>query len=163
MRRAVAGPTTVELKPDTLEEYVLALVALGEPISPSDEQNFTRPECRALLAWLRTGAVGDPPAELAGPWATVQALRAEYADQPRDRLRAELDIKLLELRKRRLVQEKRELDSIVRDEDGGSPRALLEQLAGLAARRAEAERAQAAHGRVEVRPTLLGGQGGTRE
>ena len=163
MRRVQAAPTTVELKADSVEEYVLALAALGEPIAPSDEQSFTRPECRALLVWLRNGAGGEPPAELAGPWATVQALKAEYADQPRDRLRAELDIKLLELRKRRLVQEKRELDSIVQGEDGEAPRELLKRLAGLAAQRAEAERAQAAHGRVEVRPTLLGGQGGSRE
>jgi hypothetical protein len=85
---------------------------------------------------------------------------AEYADQPHDRLRAELDIKLLELRKRRLAREKQELDSIVRDADGESSRELFRQLAGLAAQRAEAERAQAAHGRVEVRPTLPGGQGG---
>jgi DNA primase len=160
MRRAVAAPTTVALKPDTVEEYVLALAALGEPIAASDELNFTRPECRALLAWLRAGAVGDPPAGLDGPWATVQALREEYRDQPRDRLRAELDIKLLELRKRRLAREKRAIDSIARDDDGESPRELLKQLAGLAAQRAEAERAQAAHGRVEVRPTLPGGQGG---
>jgi len=139
---------------------VLALAALGEPISPGDDPNFTRPECRALLAWLRTGAMGEPPVGLEAPWATVQALKAEYQDQPHDRLRAELDIKLLELRKRRLAREQRDIDSMVRDDDTESRGELAKQLAGLAAQRAEAERAQAAHGRVEVRPSLPGGQGG---
>ncbi|HLH26908.1 MAG TPA: DNA primase [Chloroflexota bacterium] len=162
MRRAQAAPTTVELKPDLVEEYALALAALGVPIATEDERYFARPECRALLAWLRAGGAGDPPPGLEGPWATVRALKAEYADQPPDRLRVELDIKLLELRKRRLVLEKREIDSIVQDEEGGPPRELFKQLAVLAAQRAEAERAQAAHGRVEVRPTLPGGQGGGR-
>jgi DNA primase len=160
MRRAMAAPTLMELKPDLVEEYALALAALGVPIDAADERFFTRPECRALLAWLRAGGAGDPPPGLERPWASVQALMAQYADQPHDRLRVELDIKLLELRKRRLGQEKRELDSVARDEGGDAEREMLKRLAGLAAQRAEAERAQAAHGRVEVRPALPGGQGG---
>ncbi|HEY7060577.1 MAG TPA: DNA primase [Chloroflexota bacterium] len=163
MRRALAAPTTVELKADPVEEYALALAALGVRLDPSDERSFARPESRGLLAWLRAGGAGDPPAGLEAPWAAVQALMAKYADQPHDRLRAELDIKLLELRKRRLVQDKREIDSIGSDTEGESPRELFERLAGLAAQRAELERAQAAHGRVEVRPTLPGSQGGIRE
>ena len=160
MRRAATAPTTLEIKPDAVEEYALALAALGVPIAAADERYFARPECRALLGWLRAGGTGYAPPGLEPTWATVQALMVQYADQPHDRLRAELDIKLLELRKRRLVEEKREIDSIGRDDDGQSARELFKQLAGLAAQRAEAERAQAAHGRVEVRPTLPGGQGG---
>ncbi|HZU04695.1 MAG TPA: DNA primase [Chloroflexota bacterium] len=152
-RRAAAGPVATA-RPDRWEEYALALVALGTPSGALTEADLARPDCRALLRWLRaTGATyrtpdAAVPPELAPTWAAVVALAEASAAQPPERLRAELDNTVLELRKRRLAREEWEIASLIRDSAGEAPRELAQRLAGLAAQRAELERAQAAHGRV---------------
>jgi DNA primase len=150
-RRAAAGASAPAApRPDRWEEYALALVALGATSAGLSETEFGRPECRAVYRWLQAGgaAVGTPPAELAATWATVQALLVEAQAEPPDRLRAELDNTALELRKRRLAREERELVSLVPESEGNAERELAQRLARLVAQRAELERAQAAHGRV---------------
>jgi DNA primase len=171
-RRMVADPSVAleEARPDRLEEYALALLALGTPSSSLAAEDFARADCRALLRWLLAGgaAAGPseaaPPPELAEAWASVVAITADpYMDlqhQPPAQLRSELDNTTLELRKRRLAREKWEIDSLVRDSDGDAPRDLLARLDGLLKQRAELERAQAARGRVVASAWRPGGQGG---
>lgn len=147
-RRAAAPAATVTVRPDPLEEFALALVALGVPGGALHEADFARPECRALWHWLRAGRAEPLAPALAEVWRAVEALAAQHAADPPERLRAELDTTALELRKRRLGREQREIDSLVRDGGGQPAREVAEHLARLAAQRAELERAQAAHGRV---------------
>jgi DNA primase len=151
-RRAVAQPNTVEQRPDQVEEYALALMTLGAIGTGLADNDFHRPECRGLWRWLCAGGQGAAPAELAPTWATVQALAAQHADEPPDRLRADLDSTALELRKRRLMREKQDIDSLVRDAEGAPSREQAERLRELAALRGELERAQKAHGRVVASP-----------
>src|SRR5262249_14767278 len=154
VRRPAVPAPTVQARLDRWEECALALVALGVPTGTLAENDFGRPECRALFRWLHgagaeSGArAAGPPPELAATWATVKGLAEESAGQPSDRLRGELDNTTLELRKRRLAREEWEINNLVRDHEGAAPRELAERLAGLAAQRAELERAQAARGRV---------------
>jgi DNA primase len=154
-RRVVVEPPTLEQRPDLQEEYVLALVSAGVPTGGLADDDFQRPDCRALWRWVRTGAAGEPPTGLAATWASVQALATRNADEPPDRLRAELDSTALELRKRRLARESSQIDTLLRDSEGAPARELAERLVGLAAQRAELERAQKAHGRVMAIPPRL--------
>jgi DNA primase len=153
-RWAPPQAATVAVRPDRWEEYALALLALGSSSPTLDESDFERHECRELFRRLRVepGALADDgaavPGELAPTWATVRVLIAEHAEESADRLRLELDNTALELRKRRLAREEWEITSLARDSEGTESRKLAERLAGLAAQRAELERAQAARGRV---------------
>ena len=146
----VSAPAPVA-RPDRLEEYALALIALGAPVGSLAEADLARPECRALLAWLRAGgaaAGGEPPAALTAAWARVQELVAENRQLTPAQLREELDNTALELRKRRVAREWQEIESLVRSSPEGAPPELAARLADLAAQRRELERAQAARGRV---------------
>jgi DNA primase len=160
-RRAAPPPPPRLMSPDRLEEYALALLALGATSTMLAESDFARPECRALYRWLQAGGLardGDAvPPELAVSWQTVQALVAETSEQPPDRLRVELDNTTLELRKRRLGREQEEIQSLARGTEGMTERQCAEQLKLLMVQRAQLERAQAAHGHVVASPPRFQG------
>ncbi|MBX5491612.1 MAG: DNA primase [Chloroflexi bacterium] len=150
-RVARPQPATTVVRPDRLEEYALALITLGAPSGGLAEADLARGDCRALLAWLQAGgAAGGPPLpdELATTWASVQALVEENRLLSPAQLREELDNTALELRKRRVVREWHEIESLVRGSADGPAPELAERLAHLAAQRRQLELAQAARGRV---------------
>jgi DNA primase len=144
-------PPASVARPDRLEAYALALIALGGPVGALPEADLAQPESRALLAWLRAGGAAEgavPPAALSEVWAQVQALVAENRQLTPAQVREELDNTALELRKRRVAREWQEIESLVRGSPGEAPSDLAARLAELAAQRRELERAQAARGRV---------------
>lgn len=171
--RAVAPPATIpEARPDRLEEYALALVALGAPRGGLAADDFARVDCRALLRWLEAGgaaagvAAAQPPDALAGVWAAIERIIGDPGmrldQQPPAALKAELDNTALELRKRRVARELREIESLARGSEGVVPRELVERMRNLMAQRRELELAQAARGRVVASAWRLpGSQGGT--
>lgn len=145
------APPAPVARPDRLEEYALALIALGGPVGAVAETDLAQPDTRALLAWLRAGGAAEgavPPAALTAAWERVQALVAENQQLTPAQVREELDNTALELRKRRVAREWQEIESLVRGSPGEVPSDLAARLADLAAQRRELERAQAARGRV---------------